>query len=54
MYNKGWIPVLFSECVISEMQVLSVQFSRSVVTDSLRPVEPQHARHYSLWQILHY
>ena len=59
MHNLGWEPwlwisgsqsvvpgptVLASPGNLLEMQILSVQFSRSVVSNSLRPPEPQHAR----------
>ena len=36
--------VIFTVQILSRFQFSSVQFSRSVVSDSLRPHEPQHAR----------
>ena len=30
--------------IMASVPIISVQFSRSVVSDSLRPFEPQHAR----------
>ena len=41
-YVYGWVPPLFTWN--TTVQFSSVQFSRSVVSDSLRPHESQHAR----------
>ena len=43
-WNSFWISVLQHCRIINWYYFKSVQFSRSVMSDSLRPHEPQHAR----------
>ena len=42
--QKAFIQLLFLECWVCHRLFSSVQFSHSVVSDSLRPHESQHAR----------
>ena len=44
MHVYGWVPLLFTWNCHNVVNWPSVQFSHSVVSDSLRPHEPQHAR----------
>ena len=44
MFWSGRRLVLFNKNLVTEIQFSSVQFSRSVTSDSLRPHELQHAR----------
>ena len=46
MFKIRWLPLPYKKtgAIFSRTQFSSVQFSRSVVSDSLRPHESQHAR----------
>ena len=41
---SSWREILFERFSVLRIQTCSVQFSRSVISDSLRPHEPQNAR----------
>ena len=47
MYTYGWFMSMYGKNqynIVKQFQFSSVQFSHSVVSNSLRPHEPQHAR----------